>query len=69
MANVMKVQIGSHFICISSEIKKFSCYVDYNKIQSLDTISKTLELEPFADKWKSFGWHVVEIDGHNHNEL
>ena len=43
--------------------------VDYNKIQSLDTVSKTLELEPFVDKWKSFGWHALELDGHDHNAL
>jgi len=43
--------------------------IDYNKIQSLDTVANTLELEPFSDKWKSFGWSVVEVDGHNHNEL
>ncbi len=43
--------------------------VDYNKIQSLATVAETLELEPFADKWRSFGWSVVEVDGHNHNAL
>lgn len=43
--------------------------VDYNKIQSLASVSQTLALEPFADKWKSFGWSVVEVDGHNHNAL
>lgn len=43
--------------------------VDYNKIQSLNSISETLGLEPFADKWKSFGWSVTEADGHNHEEL
>ena len=26
-------------------------------------------LNPFTDKWKSFGWNVVEIDGHNHSEI
>ena len=35
------------------KLKNLVAIVDYNKIQSLDTISKTLELEPFADKWKS----------------
>ena len=39
--------------------------VDYNKIQSLDTVANTLALEPFAQKWESFGWSVREIDGHN----
>ncbi|MHB9036881.1 MAG: transketolase [Armatimonadota bacterium] len=43
--------------------------IDYNKLQSLDFVSKTIALEPFADKWRSFGWSVVEVDGHNHQQL
>lgn len=43
--------------------------VDYNKIQSLAPVSETIGLEPFTDKWASFGWHVQSIDGHNHAEL
>lgn len=43
--------------------------VDYNKIQSLGSVSEVLDLEPFADKWRSFGWDVVEVDGHDIAEL
>jgi transketolase len=43
--------------------------VDYNKIQSLAPVSETLELEPFTDKWASFGWDVREADGHDHDAL
>lgn len=43
--------------------------VDYNKIQSLDTVENTLALEPFADKWRAFGWAVTECDGHDHEAL
>lgn len=43
--------------------------IDYNKIQSLAPVAETLTLEPFADKWKAFGWSVVEVDGHDHNSL
>ncbi|MHA4836658.1 transketolase [Sphingopyxis sp. MSC1_008] len=43
--------------------------VDYNKIQSLDLVANTLALEPFADKWRAFGWHVTEVDGHDHDAL
>lgn len=43
--------------------------IDYNKIQSLTSIANTLELEPFAEKFISFGWNVLSIDGHNHDEL
>jgi transketolase len=43
--------------------------VDYNKIQSLDGVEKTLALEPFAGKWRAFGWEVRETDGHDHDAL
>lgn len=43
--------------------------VDYNKIQSLDWVKNTLDLEPFAEKWRSFGWAVAEVDGHDHQQL
>jgi transketolase len=43
--------------------------VDYNKLQSLATTEQTLALEPFADKWRAFGWHVSEVDGHDHQQL
>lgn len=43
--------------------------VDYNKIQSLASVQETLGLEPFGDKWRSFGWHVHEVDGHDHAAL
>jgi transketolase len=39
--------------------------VDYNKIQSLGTVKEVMDLEPFADKWRAFGWAVTEIDGHD----
>lgn len=43
--------------------------VDYNKIQSLAPVADTLALEPFADKWRAFGWGVAEVDGHDHAAL
>jgi transketolase len=43
--------------------------VDYNKIQSLGTVKEVLDLEPFAEKWKAFGWEVREIDGHDFGQI
>lgn len=43
--------------------------VDYNKLQSLTTVDKTLRVEPLADKALAFGWAVREVDGHNHAAL
>jgi transketolase len=43
--------------------------LDYNKIQSLASVAETLGLEPFAEKWTSFGWALREVDGHDHEAL
>jgi transketolase len=47
------------------KLSNLLCIIDYNKLQSLDTVSNTLELEPFSLKWESFGWKVLEVDGHD----
>lgn len=43
--------------------------VDRNYLQSITTTEETLALEPFASKWRAFGWNAVSVDGNNHNEL
>lgn len=43
--------------------------IDRNGIQSLGSTEETLHLEPFADKWRAFGWRVRVVDGHNHSDL
>jgi len=43
--------------------------IDYNEIQSFGRVCDVLDLEPLVDKWRSFGWAVREVDGHNHDEL
>jgi transketolase len=39
--------------------------VDYNKIQLDGWVKDIMEIEPLAGKWRSFGWHVVEFNGHD----
>jgi len=39
--------------------------LDYNKYQETGPISREMALEPLAKKWRSFGWHVMEVDGHD----
>jgi len=43
--------------------------VDYNKMQSDDLNSRTMGLEPLRAKWEAFNWHVIEIDGHDCDEI
>jgi transketolase len=39
--------------------------IDFNKVQSFGTVKEVLDLEPLAEKWRSFGWAVKQIDGHD----
>jgi transketolase len=41
------------------------CIVDYNKIQLDGFVKDIMDLEPLADKWRSFGWHTIELNGHD----
>lgn len=43
--------------------------IDFNKIQSLAPVEETIGLEPLDEKWRSFGWHVIRVDGHDHEAL
>jgi transketolase len=43
--------------------------VDVNKQQLDNTTDKILTLEPLADKWRAFNWNVIEIDGHDFNQI
>lgn len=51
------------------KLNQFVVVVDHNKMQSLDFCENTLSLAPFTEKWKAFGWNVLDVDGHNHEEL
>lgn len=43
--------------------------VDHNKLQAMDNLENIVHMKPFADKWRAFGWNVVEIDGHSYKEI
>ena len=39
--------------------------VDNNRIQLDGWVKDIMAIEPFADKWRAFGWHTIEVDGHD----
>jgi len=43
--------------------------VDWNGVQATSTTAEIFPIENLVDKWKAFGWHVIEIDGHNMVEV
>ncbi|RKY39798.1 MAG: transketolase [Candidatus Omnitrophota bacterium] len=43
--------------------------VDYNRFQIDGRVEDIMNLEPLVDKWKAFGWHAIQCDGHSIEEL
>jgi transketolase len=39
--------------------------IDYNKVMAKGFVWDEMAIEPFADKWRAFGWDVLEVDGHD----
>jgi len=51
------------------KLTNLTAIIDRNRLQSMESTEMTLALEPLTDKFLSFGWHVIEVDGHNHQQL
>jgi transketolase len=43
--------------------------IDYNRIQSYGNTNDVINLEPLREKMHSFNWSVINVNGHNHDEL
>ena len=50
-------------------LDRLTAVVDYNHMQSLDFVDRTLRLEPFEAKWRDFGWNAMSCDGHDTEAL
>lgn len=57
-------EFANHF-----RLNNLVAIVDHNKMQSMDYCDKTLEVTPMSKRWEAFGWNVIDLDGHNHDEL
>jgi len=55
---------ASHYKC-----DNICAIMDYNGFQIDGTTKAIMDLDPVADKWKAFGWHTIEIDGHNMRQI
>ena len=47
------------------KLDNLTAIIDYNRLQIDGPVDKVKSLEPLADKWRAFGWEVIEIDGHD----
>lgn len=51
------------------ELHNLTAIIDRNNIQIDGFTEDVMPLEPLADKYRSFNWHVLEIDGHNFDDI
>lgn len=56
---------------LSSKLKlrNLIAIIDYNKFQATGRSDEILNIKPLNKKWESFGWNVLECDGHNHKSI
>jgi transketolase len=64
-----ELQEGSNWeaIMLAAHLKldNLTAIVDRNRLQQGDGTENTVTLEPLAERWRAFGWGVVEVDGHD----
>ncbi len=54
---------------VHHELDNLVAVVDYNGLQSDDRCDNITALGDLASKWRAFGWNVIEIDGHDFEEI
>jgi transketolase len=59
----------SALIANALELGNLVCFIDANGIQSMGNVEQVLPLEPQLKKWESFGWNVLEVDGHDFSSI
>ncbi len=51
------------------KLDNLTAFIDRNFLQIDGHTEEIMHLESIRDRWSSFGWHVIEIDGHNIGEI
>ena len=68
-----EIQEGSNWEALMfaayHKLNNLVAIIDYNNLQSLTTVDNTLSVQPLSEKLEAFGWHVIEVNGHDHDEL
>ena len=50
-------------------LSNLTVLIDRNTLQGMDRTEKIKRLEPIAPRWEAFGWHTLEIDGHDVRQI
>jgi transketolase len=63
-SNWEAIMAAAHF-----RLQNLTVIVDRNRLQQGDATEKTMALEPLAERWRAFGWGVIDVDGHDIDAL
>jgi transketolase len=55
--------------CAHHKLDNLCCIVDRNHLQIDGTTTEVMEIAPLRDKYEAFGWNVIEIDGHDMEQI
>ena len=58
------IMCASHY-----KLDNLTAIVDRNDLQIDGPTEEVMRLEPLVDKWQAFGWHTIEIDGHDMSQI
>lgn len=51
-------------------LDNLTCILDFNEYQQTGAVDDVMPaLEPLREKWEAFGWHVIDIDGHDFDQV
>ncbi|WP_281172736.1 transketolase [Caldanaerobius polysaccharolyticus] len=50
-------------------LDNLTAFLDYNQLQIDGANDLVMTIKPVADKWRAFGWNVLEIDGHDYDQI
>ena len=56
-------------LAAQEQLESLTVIVDCNGMQAMGRCVSILNMQPMAEKWRSFGWHTVDVDGHDHDAL
>lgn len=63
-------QIWEAALCAANyKTNNLIAILDNNKVQASDIVEKVFPQHSLQQRWESFGWHVISIDGHNMKEI
>ncbi|MFA5386565.1 MAG: transketolase [Candidatus Paceibacterota bacterium] len=59
----------SALIAAHNRLDNLVVIIDFNGLQAMGKVKDILNIDPLKDKWQAFGWDVLEINGHNFEEI